>query len=102
MIEKEPVLAENMDYDNTHVSKVLICGYILKILKLVFLIMTICYFIGLFWLIFCIEMYVIRNDFNSKADKDIYNTNMFVTEYNLIPRLYHGIYSKDGNYYDQS
>ena len=55
IIDNDPFTANDTNEDHTYVSNLLIIGYILKVTKLGFLIMTFCYFMGMFWMLFCFE-----------------------------------------------
>lgn len=81
IIEHDPLKANDKDNDNTHVSKLLLIGYILKVTKLGFLICTFCYFMGMFWMIFCHEMHEYSHDFNKRANPEYFNTLTFAHEY---------------------
>lgn len=81
LIENDPVKANDTDDDNTHVSKLLLIGYVLKVMKLGFLIITFCYFMGMFWMIYCFEMHERTFEFNKLADPLQYNTETFVDLY---------------------
>lgn len=56
MINNDPVKANDTSKDNTFISYVLIGKYCLRVIKLVILIMTVTYFLGMFWFIICIEL----------------------------------------------
>lgn len=63
IIDTDPVLANNTTKDLTFLSYVLISKYCLRVAKLVIVIMTITYFLGMFWFIFCIELEHATEDF---------------------------------------
>jgi len=46
-------LAENMDIDNNNIMMILMISYFFKTFKLVVIILTVSYFMGMFWYIFC-------------------------------------------------
>jgi hypothetical protein len=46
-------LAENSDLDNNNIMLILMISYFFKTFKLVIIILTVSYFIGISWYIFC-------------------------------------------------
>jgi hypothetical protein len=53
IIKSDPELAENSDLDNNNIMLILMISYFFKTFKLVVIILTVSYFIGIFWYIFC-------------------------------------------------
>ena len=57
----------------------------MRVARLSVIIMTTCYFIGLFWHIFCLELYLRTLEANKKVDPRIVNTETFITSNDLVP-----------------
>jgi hypothetical protein len=53
IIQNEPELAENSDLDNNNIMLILMISYFFKTFKLVIIILTVSYFIGMVWYIYC-------------------------------------------------
>lgn len=53
IIQNDPDLAENSDLDNNNIMLILMISYFFKTFKLVIIILTVSYFIGIMWFIFC-------------------------------------------------
>ena len=53
IIKYDPELAKNNEIDNNNIMKILRIGYLFKTFKLVVIILSVSYFIGIFWYIFC-------------------------------------------------
>lgn len=87
MIDKHPVEANDTSKDRTNLSLVLIIGYSLKLAKLVFIIMTITYFLGMFWFIICQELHLATADFRETADPAKHNIDTYIDAEGL--HLYH-------------
>lgn len=49
MIEKDPIEAEAQDKDRTYINLIMLLKYGLSISELIIIIMTISYFLGVFW-----------------------------------------------------
>lgn len=46
-------LKDNMDIDNNNIMSILIISYFFKTFKVIAVVLTMSYFIGMFWYIFC-------------------------------------------------
>ena len=64
LIETDKVTAEKQDKDRTYIHLIMLFKYGLGISKVVFIIMTICYFLGTFWQVFTINLYYITKEKN--------------------------------------
>lgn len=53
LIQTDPHNAENMDEDNNNIMQILIISYFFKTFKNFAVVLTMSYFIGIFWYIFC-------------------------------------------------
>ena len=53
IIATDPELAENSDLDNNNIMIILMISYFFKTFKLVVIILTVSYFMGMLWYIFC-------------------------------------------------
>lgn len=53
IIKNDPELAENSDLDNNNIMLILMISYFFKTFKLVVIILTVSYFIGMVWYIYC-------------------------------------------------
>lgn len=53
IIDDEPELADNSDLDNNNIMTILMISYFFKTFKLIVVIVTISYFMGMLWYIFC-------------------------------------------------
>lgn len=64
-------------------SYVLIAKYSLNLLKLVIVIMTITYFLGMFWYIISLELDHATLEYRSRADPSLFNVETFIVANNL-------------------
>ena len=64
LIENDEIAAESRDKDRTFIHLIMLFKYGLGIIKLVFIIMTVCYFLGVFWQVITIELYIHYNEEN--------------------------------------
>ena len=71
-------MANDSTQDVTYLSFVLIGKYSLRLIKLVIVIATITYFLGMFWFIICIELEHATEEFNSHANPAIYNIENYI------------------------
>lgn len=53
LILTDPDLKDNMDIDNNNIMSILIISYFFKTFKVIAVVLTMSYFIGMFWYIFC-------------------------------------------------
>ena len=53
IIASDPELAENSDLDNNNIMIILMISYFFKTFKLVVIILTVSYFMGMLWWIYC-------------------------------------------------
>ena len=53
LILTDPVNKDNMDIDNNNIMSILIISYFFKTFKVIAVVLTMSYFIGMFWYIFC-------------------------------------------------
>lgn len=53
IIATDPIKAEEINSDQNKISLTIVIGFLIKIFKLGLIIVNICYFLGLFWFIFC-------------------------------------------------
>lgn len=53
IIQNDPELAENSELDNNNIMLILMISYFFKTFKLVIIILTVSYFIGMVWYIYC-------------------------------------------------
>ena len=49
LINDDPVMANNKQFDQTKIMKILLIGYFLKTLRLILIILNIAYFVGVCW-----------------------------------------------------
>lgn len=63
----------------------MIFKYILSTIKLVFIIMTFTYFLGIFWQVITMELYQHQYDDNQLLDPEIFNTETFITTNDMDP-----------------
>lgn len=68
MIENDLFAAESQDVDRTYIHLIMFIKYCLSISKLVFIIMTICYFLGCFWHFLAFEIYLQTREHNATLD----------------------------------
>lgn len=78
LIEEDEVKANDISSDHTYLSTVLVIGYVLKLSKIVFIIMTITYFLGMIWYIISSELRYATLEFYENADPNIHNVETFV------------------------
>ena len=64
MMLVDPTSANAQDKDRTFIRLIIIFKYGLGISKIVFMIMTICYFLGVIWQVITVEMHHIFEDTN--------------------------------------
>ena len=83
MIETNPFKANDTSQDNTLMSYVLIAKYCLRLVKLVILIMTITYFLGMFWYIISLELDHATAEYRSTADPLVVNVETYIMANNL-------------------
>lgn len=53
LIVRDPVMAENSDLDNNNITLILMITNFFRTFKLVIVILTVSYFMGMMWYIFC-------------------------------------------------
>ena len=53
LILTDPLNKDNMDIDNNNIMSILIISYFFKTFKVIAVVLTMSYFIGMFWYIFC-------------------------------------------------
>ena len=53
IVQENPRLANNSDLDNNNIMLILMISYFFKCFKLVVVILTVSYFMGMFWYIYC-------------------------------------------------
>ena len=53
LILNDPDMRDNMDIDNNNIMQILVISYLFKVFKVVVVVLTMSYFIGMFWYIFC-------------------------------------------------
>ena len=53
LIKNKPHLANDQLNDNSKISALIIIKHVISIVKMFILIMTLSYFVGIFWLVFC-------------------------------------------------
>jgi hypothetical protein len=103
IIETDPVKAEDIIADQNKVSLMIMIGFFIKIFKLGMIILNICFFLGVFWYIFCDVTTDIYNsrDFTKFSEQELesLNTELYLEYYeltdlsefrNLIIGLYFG------------
>lgn len=78
IIDHYPIEASDTSKDRTYLSLVLVIGYCLKVSKLVFIIMTITYFLGMFWFIICIELHHATESHREVADPEVHNVDTYI------------------------
>jgi hypothetical protein len=86
IIEKNPILAEDITSDQNKISLMIMVGFIIKIIKLGLIILNICYFLGLFWFIFCdVELDIIFKNIGELSEEELesQNTEFFLDYYEL-------------------
>lgn len=83
MIENDPDIANSRSKDRTFITAILLFKYALGIAKLVFIIMTFSYFLGVFWQVISFVMYKATEEENKALDDAIYNTETFITTNDL-------------------
>ena len=83
MIRDNPVKANDTTQDNTLMSYVLIAKYCLHLLKLVIVILTITYFLGMFWYIISLELHHATYEYRSTADASMVNVETYIVANNL-------------------
>lgn len=83
IIQNEPELAENSDLDNNNIMLILMISYFFKTFKLVIIILTVSYFIGMVWYIYCdltsYKQKVYKD--NSGANVEDWCSNRFSKDY---------------------
>uniref|UniRef100_A0A7S3FW38 Cyclic nucleotide-binding domain-containing protein n=1 Tax=Strombidium rassoulzadegani TaxID=1082188 RepID=A0A7S3FW38_9SPIT len=66
IIKNDPQLAEDMHIDNNNIMHILMISYFFKTFKLVIIILTVSYFMGMFWYVYC-DLTLIENP----VDQDV-------------------------------
>lgn len=85
MIQIDPISANSLEKDRTFIRLIIIIKYGLSVAKLVFIIMTVCYFLGMLWQVITIEIYHHNHKEFEKLDPKIYNTESFITTNDMNP-----------------
>lgn len=85
MIQIDPISANSLEKDRTFIRLIIIIKYGLSVAKLVFIIMTVCYFLGMLWQVITIEIYHHSHEEFEKLDPKKYNTESFITTNDMIP-----------------
>ena len=83
LIKNEPIKSMDIDVDQTMMTTILVGGYVLKISKLIFIIMTVTYYLGMFWFIISTKMYEATREEIETLDGSVYNTETFITDNGL-------------------
>ena len=85
IIENHNDLANDTTINRTYLSFVLVIGYCLKLSKIVFLIMTITYFLGVFWFIISLLLHNSGREFRESADSSVFNTETYISDNDVHP-----------------
>lgn len=85
LIKNDPVKAMNIEVEQTMMTTILVGGYIIKVVKLIFIIFTVTYYLAMIWYIICTKFWKMNIEFNETADPEIFNTETFITNNNLQP-----------------
>lgn len=96
IIDNHPIEAIDTSKDRTYLSLVLVIGYCLKVSKLVFIIMTITYFLGIFWFIMCMELHHATASHRGSADSSVHNIDTYI-EAEGLPDTIHNKNKNDEN-----
>ena len=68
IIDDEPELADNSDLDNNNIMTILMIYYFFKTFKLIVVIVTISYFMGMLWYIFCDLTFIPLEELDGSQD----------------------------------
>jgi hypothetical protein len=84
-IRNNPRLAEDKVSDHNEILKIVRISYTLRILKLIIIILTFSYFLGMFWLIFnkLVEDFFLGTDY-SVEENALEHEDAFMVFYNLV------------------
>lgn len=85
LIKNDPVKAMNIEVEQTMMTTILVGGYIIKVVKLIFVIFTVTYYLAMLWYIICNKFWKMNMEFNLTADPEIFNTETFIENNNLQP-----------------
>jgi hypothetical protein len=69
IIQTDPIKAEEVESDQNMISLMVMIKFLIKIIKLALIILNICYFLGIFWFIFCDILF----DFAEEKDLSEYS-----------------------------
>ena len=78
-------MANSRDEDRTHLQYLMIFKYALSTMKLIFIIMTFSYFLGVSWQVITMEMHPSTMENNSLLDPAKFNTETFITTNDMDP-----------------
>jgi len=81
LILNDPDMRDNMDIDNNNIMQILVISYLFKVFKVVVVVLTMSYFIGMFWYIFC-DLSLQDPTPTNEAGKATQNSG-FILEYDL-------------------
>ena len=73
IIDDEPELADNSDLDNNNIMTILMISYFFKTFKLIVVIVTISYFMGMLWYIFCDLTFIEKEELLIDEKKGLYS-----------------------------
>ena len=79
IIEEEPELADNSDLDNNNIMTILMISYFFKTFKLIVVIVTISFFMGMMWYIYCTLTFTPLAELGDPPREDV----GFLAEFNM-------------------
>lgn len=85
IIDHNSVMANSRDGDQIYLRYLIIFKYVLRTIKLIFIIMSVSYFLGVIWYLFSFEIYHHKEEELERLDSSIYNTETFITSFDLDP-----------------
>ena len=85
IIDHNEKLANSTDSDQIYMRYLMIFKYFLRTFKLVFIIWSVSYFLGVIWFIGSFEFYHHWETDFDQLDPKIYNTETFITTFDLDP-----------------
>ena len=76
--------ADSKDTDQIYITKLMMVKYFVGTCQIIVIIMSISYFLGVIWFMFCFEIWD-HWESRTELDSEVYNIQTFITEYNVEP-----------------